>query len=303
MSPEEYSGVARGTMSASQAQRLSDFSLEVTARSRRAIDICREHLDPGSQVYIAFIPGDSYQAIVATARGLRRAGFVPVPHVAARSLTGPVQLDDFLGRLAGEAEVERALVVGGDTDRPVGTYTASLELLQSELFPAHGISHVGLGCYPEGHPKVADGELNSALLAKLALAADQGLGTWLVSQYCFTPEPIIACAQALRTQGVTAPLRVGLAGPADRGTLLKYSLKCGIGNSIKVLGSRFGAVRDLLVQQTPDDLVADLASAYEQDPGLGIEGLHLFPFGNIAASAAWGKRTAAMQRGRVGVGE
>jgi methylenetetrahydrofolate reductase (NADPH) len=82
-------------------------------------------------------------------------------------------------------------------------------------------------------------------------------------------------------------LRVGLAGPADRRTLWKYALHCGIGNSIRALGTRVDAVANLLARKTPDAIVRELAVAQRQDPGLGIEGVHIFTFGGVAGAAAW----------------
>ena len=50
----------------------------------------------------------------------RRAGFRPVPHLVARNIESADKLRFLLGRLAGDAEVERALVLGGDRDEPAG---------------------------------------------------------------------------------------------------------------------------------------------------------------------------------------
>lgn len=280
-------------MANDHARRLDDVSLEITVRGKRSVATCREYFGPGTNVYITHIPGDELGSIVETATQLRAGGLVPVPHLAARSLESSDQLDDFLGRLAGEAGVDRVLLIGGGIDTPLGPYESSLEVMQSDLLAAHGIVKVGFAVHPEGHPIVSDGDMAEALRAKLALGADQGMETWLVSQFCFTPAPIIACLEALRAAAITAPLRVGLAGPSDRRTLMKYALLCGIGNSIKALGSQLDTVRKLAAIRTPDDIVGNLASAALANPGLGIEGLHVFPFGNIAATAEWRDRMFA----------
>lgn len=274
-------------MAKDHARGLGDFSLEITARGTRSVATCREYFGPGTNVYITYIPGDDLHSIVETATELQAAGFVPVPHLAARSLKNSDQLDDFLSRLANQAGVDRMLLIGGDVGTPLGPYGSSLEVMQSDLLAARGIAKVGFAVHPEGHPIVSDSDMAGTLRAKLALAADQGIEAWLVSQFCFTGAPIIACLEALRAAAITAPLRVGLAGPSDRRTLMKYALHCGIGNSIKVLGSQFDAIRQLAAIRPPDDIVGELASAALGKPGLGIEGLHLFPFGNIAATAEW----------------
>ena len=64
---------------------------------------------------ITFLPGDNYRHNVETASALHRAGYNPVPHIAAREMTSHDALDDFLARLRGEADVSRVLLISGDT--------------------------------------------------------------------------------------------------------------------------------------------------------------------------------------------
>ncbi len=187
----------------------------------------------------------------------------------------------------------RALVIAGDLDQPAGPYHSSLELLRTGLFQQHGLRRIGLACYPEAHPRVGADLLEQALLAKLELVPAAGLEAWLVSQFCFEAAPILRLLERLRALGIRAPVRVGLAGPADRRTLWKYALHCGIGNSIRALGSRADTVANLLVRRAPDDIVRALAAARRQDPGLGIEGIHIFTFGGVASAASWANATLA----------
>jgi methylenetetrahydrofolate reductase (NADPH) len=270
-----------------RAMLLRGFSIEVTARGAATADTCRAHLAPGTEVYIACTPRDTRHGLVETASKLHQAGFVAVPHVTARSLASFTQLNDFLARLAGEAGVTRALVLGGDADPPAGPYHSSRALLESGLFQRHGIRRIGLACYPEPHRKIDAALLADELAAKLDAARRADLQTWLVSQFCFEAAPIIELAQRLRAGGISAPLRVGLAGPADLRTLLKYGLYCGVGNSIRALGARVDAVANLLARQTPDRIVSELAAAAGRDPTLGIEGVHIFTFGSVAGAADW----------------
>jgi methylenetetrahydrofolate reductase (NADPH) len=272
---------------ADRAALLRGYSVEVTARGAAAAEICRAHLAPGTEVYIPFTPRDTHHGVVDTATRLHAAGFVVVPHVTARNVASFTQLNEFLARLAGEAGVTRALVLGGDADRPAGPYHSSLQALESGLFQRHGIRHIGLACYPEAHRKIEAEALDEALAAKLDLLRHEGLEPWLVSQFCFEAAPIVDFAERLRARGVGAPLRVGLAGPADLRRLWKYGLYCGIGNSIRALGTRVDAVANLLARRTPDAIVADLAVARRCDPALVIAGIHIFTFGGLASAADW----------------
>jgi methylenetetrahydrofolate reductase (NADPH) len=210
-----------------------------------------------------------------------------VPHIAARGIASFTQLGDFLARLAGEAGVTRALVIGGDFDPPAGPYPSSLELLRSDLLQKHGFRRIGLACYPEAHRRIGAEALDQALSAKLDHLRHADLEAWLVSQFCFSAKAIVERATQLRAAQITAPLRVGIAGPADRRTLWKYALHCGIGNSVRALGAQVDAVSNLLVRAAPDELLMELAVARGRDPTLGIEGIHIFTFGGVANAATW----------------
>ena len=48
------------------ARLLRGYSLEVTTHSRSAVEACRDHLAPGTEVYVAFVPGETHHAVVAT---------------------------------------------------------------------------------------------------------------------------------------------------------------------------------------------------------------------------------------------
>ena len=48
-----------------------------------------------------------------------------------------------------------------------GPFDSSLALLETGLFQRHGILHVGVAGYPEGHPKIAGSALDSALAEKI----------------------------------------------------------------------------------------------------------------------------------------
>ena len=262
-----------------------DATLELPARDRAHEDACRDLIAPGKPVYINFGPGDSPAGTVDAARQLKRAGFHPVPHIAARYLTGKVQLDDFLARLSGEAGVGEALLVAGDRDKPAGPFPSSLELIESGAFEKRGITRIGIAGYPEGHPKISLRALDSALRLKIARANLAGLAPTIITQFAFDAQPILDWLRRIRGDGVAAPLRVGLAGPANIGTLTKYALRCGIGNSLRMLMGRQAAVARLLTESGPEAVIGDLARA--DGDALGMTGLHFFNFGGIARTGTW----------------
>src|SRR5215469_14368598 len=125
------------------AELLGGISIELSTREHGGEQLCCGFLTPGTPVYVNFAPNDSYHAVVEAAARLKRAGFCPVPHVAARYLTGPTQLDDFLARAVG-AGVDRVLVIAGDLGRPAGPFHSGLELIDTGLLPKHGLRTVGI---------------------------------------------------------------------------------------------------------------------------------------------------------------
>src|SRR5258708_17139350 len=137
-------------------------SLELSSRDPAEIDACADLLEPGTAVYISMPPGQTYHGIVALATRLKRAGLRPVPHVAARRIASRDALDEYLARAAGEASVDGALVIAGDSDRASGPFESSLALLETGLFQRHGIVHIGVAGCPRGPPQTAGSALAPA---------------------------------------------------------------------------------------------------------------------------------------------
>ncbi len=267
---------------------LAGFSIEASSGDA-AIEAAASHLAPGSDVYVNWLPGDNHHRSVAAAATLRRHGLNPVPHVAARYLTGLTQLQDFLARLAGEAGVRQVLTIAGDRDRPYGPFESSLQVLETGLLEKYGIAKVGIAGYPEGNPRISTQALATAMAAKLARASEGGLAPYIVTQFCFEAQPIIDWTRRLRAEGVAAPIHVGLAGPAGLATLMKFALRCGVGNSIRALSLRGPAIARLLTEAGPERVIEDLARAAASEPALGFAGVHFFSFGGVVRTADWAR--------------
>jgi methylenetetrahydrofolate reductase (NADPH) len=260
---------------------LEGASLELSSRDPAEIDSCVDLLEPGTAVYISFPPGQTYHGTVALAARIARAGFRPVPHVAARRIAGPAALDDYLARAAGEAGVNSALVIAGDSDRPSGAFDSSLALLETGLFQRHGIVHIGVAGYPEGHPRIAASTLDAALSAKKSLARRAGIDLCVVTQFCFEAESILSWAAKMK--GHDLPMRVGLAGPASLPRLLRFAAMCGVGNSVRALRARPQAITRLMVEAGPEIALRDLA----RRAGPPLAGVHFFCFGGLVRTARW----------------
>ena len=273
--------------SAGFMERLSDYSAEVTTPDRKSLDVAAERMPSEARVYVAALPNGTPDRQIEVCAQVRKLGLVPVPHIVARNIDDRASLDQLLGRLSREAGVDRALVLGGDRNTPAGEYHSSLQLIESGLLQQHGIRKIGIACYPEGHPRIPDDVLDKALLDKVAAARTAGLELILISQVCFDSGPIVDFLRRIRAQGVTERIRVGVAGPATRKTLIKYALICGVGASLRALQERQSLTRNLLSEETPEKLIRDLEGAVAAEPELNIWGIHFFTFASLKSTIYW----------------
>jgi methylenetetrahydrofolate reductase (NADPH) len=232
------------------------------------------------------MPRDTADDMIAAAIRLHKANMVAVPHIVARNIPDEATLDRMLARLSAEAGVDRAHIVGGDRDDPAGTFDSALQLLETGLFAKYGITRIAIACYPEGHPRIPAAVLEQARADKTRVAAEQGLSVWLVSQFAFEAPPILDLARKMRAQGIANPYRVGIAGPASRATLLKFAVMCGVGTSLRALRER-DLARNMLMGETPEALLTEIALARDAEPTLGISGVHFFTFGSLIKTAQW----------------
>src|SRR5271169_641033 len=267
------------------AALLSSASVEVSSRGHQLAEL-RDHFSPGIDVTITFLPGDDYRHNVETAAALRRLGFNPVLHVAAREMRSRDALDDFLGRARGEAEVNRILVIAGDLLRALGPFKSSADICASGAIEAHGVHAVSFAGHPEGHPHLGAEEAMAALSAKRDWGRRSGVRVDLVSQFCFEGAPILAWLKELDAHDLDIPVHIGLAGPASPATLAKFALRCGVGASLRSLRDHIGRFGRLLMDDGPDDVLRGLWTAPSTAKTL-IAGLHFFPFGGLSKTSQW----------------
>jgi methylenetetrahydrofolate reductase (NADPH) len=264
---------------------LSDASVEVSSRGHQLQEL-RDNFRTGTDVMITFLPGDNYRHNVDTAVVLRRAGFNPVPHIAAREMASRDALDDFLTRARGEADVTRVVLIAGDAAIAKGPYRASLDICASGLIEARGIARVGVAGHPEGHPYLQAANALKVLEAWRDWGQQTKTQIDVVTQFCFESAPILAWIGELNARNVKLPVIVGLAGPATPATLTKFALRCGVGNSMRSLRSQIGRFGRLLTDTGPDDVMRGLQSA-PRAATASIAGFHLFPFGGLRKAGDW----------------
>lgn len=267
------------------ARLLARASVEISSRGHQLPELC-DNFALGTDVTITFLPGDHYRHNVETAASLRRSGFNPVPHIAAREMASREALDDFLLRARGEADVRRVVLIAGDVAIAKGPFKSSRDVGLSGLLEAHGIAAVSVAGHPEGHPYQDPSDAFAMLQAWRDWGHQSGIRIDVVTQFCFEAAPILGFLAELEARGIALPVSVGLAGPANPATLTKFALRCGIGNSMRALRAQIGRYGRLLTDTGPDEVVRGLASA-PREATAPIAGFHLFPFGGLRKSALW----------------
>lgn len=267
---------------------MDGFSVEVTPREATKLPPFTDFLTTGTRVYITFLTNTSFEDTVSAAKKAVTEGMRPVPHIAVRSIPDRAALDRMIGSLA-DVGVRDALIIAGSLRDPAGEYRETMQLLKTGVLESHGITTVGVAGHPEGNKDIGADGLARALADKNALARRSELELYLVTQFAFAPEPIIAWEREIRAAGNALPVVVGLPGLTSPAKLLKFGLSCGVGASLKVLRKQSGGVLKLATAPAyhPDQTLLGLARAVRADPDTKIAGVHFYPFGAIAATAAW----------------
>ena len=178
-------------MSARLSGLLASASVEVSASGSDPA-VLADHFPAGTCVSITFLPGDNYRHNVETAASLRRAGFDPVPHIAAREMPSREALNDFLMRARREADVRRVVLIAGDVAAAKGPFKSSRDVAASGLIEAHGINAVSVAGYPEGHPYLEGAHAFEALAAWQGWGSRSGVRVYIVTPFCFESWPILA---------------------------------------------------------------------------------------------------------------
>ena len=268
-------------------EMVEDFSIETTPGSALKIPDFREYLRPGTTVSVTFLPGSDFADTIATAKRLKDKGFKPAPHFAARSIPGRAAFEENLKRLQGEVGVEEVVVLAGGVTQPLGDYEDSMQLLETGLFDAHGITRIGVAGHPEGSPDIPPVRALEALQWKNEFARRSDADFYIATQFCFEAAPIIAWEKTMREAGNTLPIHIGVPGLATLKTLINHAKACGVGPSMRVLTRQARNIAKLLNVQQPDRLLIDLARHKAVDAQSSIAKIHVYPLGGLRRSARW----------------
>lgn len=265
---------------------LADYSLEMTAKDLGGLVAAAPGIAPGTQISVTFLPHEGPAARVAAATQVRRLGLAPMPHISARRLASEHDLRQYLSALREVGACDRVFVIAGDPARPEGPYQDALAVIRSGLLEAHGVSHVGIAGYPEGHPDIANDRLRDAMLDKRAALIERGLSASIITQFGFDTDPVLRWLEIIRDAGVTERVRIGIPGPTSIARLLKFAARCGVGATASVMAKYGISMTRLLGSAGPDALVRDFAERLDAGRHGDVR-LHFYPFGGLSKTIEW----------------
>jgi methylenetetrahydrofolate reductase (NADPH) len=277
------------------AELVAGGSMEMSVESIADIPAIAALLPVSTRVYVNHSPRHVLSDSLPVLAALRKAGLEPVPHIAARRVLSRAAVRAFLERASAESGVTKVLLVGGDDAEPRGPYDGGAALLRDEVFVRSGVREIGVPGYPEGHPRIASAILKQALLDKLSLAAAQDLGTHLVTQFSFSPARVVDYCASVARELPALPVYVGMAGPTDPLSLLRFAQRCGVSASLRALKDQGMATVKLMTHTDPGDQLTAIARYCAVHASCNVVGVHLFSFGGSTHAAAW--MAAAIARG------
>lgn len=241
---------------------------------------------------VADVPTDIPLTVTATeARGLETTlstsislhdkGYTVAPHVPARLVSGPEELDTIVSRLKDEG-INRIFIIGGDAKNAAGEFHKAIDLLEALDKRGHHFDNIGIGGYPEGHGIYAKEDIDQVLRDKSPYA-DR-----ILTQICFSADTFIEWSARLKSEGVNLPIHVGMPGPVSRQKLMRISAGIGLGQSANFLKKQKNMFWRFFSPSgyDPTKLLKGLVQ-HQSIADSTIAGLHINTFNDIKATEKW----------------
>jgi len=258
--------------SQNSVRQKTTWSMEILPQNISEVSLIPEFVN---EVYITMIPGANCRDTIEAANVIQAAGKQAIPHIAARSFSGPEVLEICLSGLQ-DAGIKRVLLIGGGVTEPAGKYASVMDLLKTGLFAEYGINSFDFAGHPEGNPDDPKSEYH--MLEKLQWTKEREFSSRIVTQWSLDAKKTNNWISDLREKGVSNPIHIGVPGPSTVKSLIRFAKVCGVKASTQVLRKQGLNISKLMFVNKPNKIISEL-SGYDQ--------LHLYPFGGIAKSAAW----------------
>ena len=270
---------------------ISGYSIEVIPKTVAKTESFGDILPKSTRVYLAHLQDADITEMVLAAKKLNDEGFTVMPHIPARVIKNKAMLGDWLSMYQNEAGVDEALLIAGGSPKPIGDYDSSIKLIESGLFDLAGFKRLHIAGHPEGNKDIdPDGEIKNvseALSWKQEFSKRTDAEMAIATQFCFDANVVKKWMDDIKDDGIDIPIHIGIAGPAKLQTVLKFSIECGIGSSMKILTRRAKDITKILLPYEPTQVLRDLAEYKAKDPKFNIEQVHFFPFGGIKQTSDW----------------
>lgn len=250
-----------------------------------------EHIPAGASVSVTCSFNKGQQTTLDLTRRIQALGHMAVPHFSARLAEDEVAAKQ-LAAFCRDEGIKEVFLVAGDAPEPVGKYDGVVAFLRDFLEMDHGLQRIGVTAYPDGHSLIPKDVVHQALLDKQALLAEAGIPGFASTQMHFDTKQWIQWLRDERAAGFTLPLHIGAPGAIDRTKLISLSTKLDIGSSVRFLQKNSGAIFKMFRPggYNPAKFLSPLAKVSDE---LNIEGIHLFTFNNVKATAEWQQQQLA----------
>jgi len=249
-----------------------------------------EALPERAEVSVTCSPSKGIAETQRITAELITSGYRAIPHLSARMVRDQAHTAE-LAAWCRELGLSKVFLVGGDAEEP-GAYAGAVEFLADFLETDHGLDTIGVTAYPDGHVFLSDEKLHGALHEKQRMLGEAGVAGYCSTQMCFDPDTIGKWLRTEREHGLTMPVHLGISGVVDKAKLLTMGARLGIGDSLKYLRKNVGAVVKMMTSMNydPNDLLIPLSDDLVD---LGVEGLHVFTFNQVAATNEWREQVLA----------
>ena len=262
-------------------------STEISTHDEELLPVLASKLPAGMAMYVAHTPKATLDDVVRVDLKVQALGFRASPHIVARRLVSENALRAALGELR-EGGVEQVLLVAGDLDPPAGSFTSTLEVIDTGLLEKAQFARVGVAGHPEGHRAVGPTTLLAALRHKQEFARRSGIKVHIATQFGFNPDAVCAWEQHLAKEGISLPIHVGIAGPTPLPKLIKFAMHCGVGASMQSLVKNMSAMANLArLATTPDEMLLGLIRGRAASAASQLVQPHFYAFGGTVATATW----------------
>lgn len=248
-------------------------------------------LPPNSRVSVTASPVKGLDATKELTDQVRAAGHRPIPHIAARLVESREHTAAISSWMKTEG-YDTLFCVAGDAEEPAGPYEGAHSFLTDLFETDHALTSVGVTAYPDGHALISPQICHEQIHAKQALLSEAGVDGWASTQMCFDTGLITSWLQDERAAGLTLPIHLGIPGVVDRAKLMTMGVRLGVGASLRFLKKNRTAVTKLLSPGSydPDDIVMPMTNDLQ---ALGIAGLHVFTFNQVASTEQWRQSVVA----------